>query len=64
MTPARATLQTIPGRVFSADEGAALQVLEALLGRGRGDAVTVPVRLAPLAGDLAAAGARGGPAGR
>lgn len=53
-----ATLQTIPRRVFSIEEGQSLQVLDALLGRGRGDAVTVPVRLPTLRDDLAAAGAR------
>jgi hypothetical protein len=31
-------------------EGQALQVLDALLGRGRGDVVTVPVALSPLSG--------------
>jgi hypothetical protein len=53
-----ATLQTLPRRVFTVQEGQGLQVLDALLGRGRGDAVTVPVSLAPLRDDLAAAGAR------
>lgn len=49
---------TLPKRVFTVAEGQSLQVLEALLGRGRGDAVTVPVRLKSLPADLAAAGAR------
>lgn len=53
-----ATLQTIPRRVFTAQEGQCLQVLDALLGRGRGEAVTVSVRPAPVRDDLAAAGAR------
>lgn len=53
-----ATLQTLPRRVFTVQEGQALQVLDALLGRGRGDVVTVPVALSPLGDDLAAAGAR------
>lgn len=50
---------SLPKRVFAVPEGQALQVLDALLGRGRGDAVTVPVKLAGgVSAELAAAGAR------
>ena len=45
-------------RVFTVEEGQSLLVLDALLGRARGDAVTVPVELGPLRGDLAAAAGR------
>jgi hypothetical protein len=45
------------GRVITAPEGQCLQVLDALLGRGRGDAVTVSVRMASLPRDVAEAGA-------
>ncbi|MDO9019884.1 MAG: hypothetical protein Q7V43_23375 [Myxococcales bacterium] len=53
-----ATTRALPGRVFTVPEGQCLQVLEALLGRGRGDVVTVPVQVSPLSRELAAAGAR------
>src|SRR5207302_152534 len=43
---------------FSVAEGEALEVLGALLGRGRGDAVRRPVPLDPLRFELANAGAR------
>lgn len=49
---------TLPRRVFSVAEGQALQVLDALLGRGRGDAVTVPVKLPGVSTELARAGSR------
>ena len=54
----KVTRQTLPGRVFTVEEWQSLLVLDALLGRGRGDGVTVPVERGPLRGDLAAAAGR------